>query len=269
VTLLALEPRSQMPAQRDEVEEALEEGIALVDAAMLQSVDDGSGALRLHGVRVHFEPGTERGRFTVTPQPGSDFTLAADAVLTAIGQDPRLDDVAADWRRQAHLLWTDGDGATSQAGVWAGGDLASMARFVTEAVGMGARAARAIDRALRGGDPGTAPPPEPVVPLSAISLHYHPQRARAASPRRAAAERVADQAEVQLALTPPQALAEAGRCFSCGTCIQCDQCVTYCPDLAVLRVGEGYRVNTDYCKGCGVCVRECPTGSMAMSEDSK
>ncbi|MFT3820743.1 MAG: NAD(P)-binding protein [Rubrivivax sp.] len=276
VTLLALEPQARMPAQRDEVEEALEEGIALVDAAMLQSVDDSAGTLQLHCVRVHFEPGAERGRFTVTPRAGGDFTLAADAVLAAIGQDPRLDDVAGDWRRQGNLLWTDGDGQTSQAGVWAGGDLASMARFVTEAVGMGARAARAIDRALRTGDPGAAAPsiaaepaepPEPVVPLSAINLHYHPHRARAASPRRAAAERVADQAEVQLALTPPQALAEAGRCFSCGSCIQCDQCVTYCPDLAVLRVGEGYRVNTDYCKGCGVCVRECPTGSMRMSEE--
>jgi Pyruvate/2-oxoacid:ferredoxin oxidoreductase delta subunit len=80
---------------------------------------------------------------------------------------------------------------------------------------------------------------------------------------------VADQAEVQLGLDAAQALAEAQRCFSCGSCIHCDQCVTYCPDLAVLRVDGGYRVNTDYCKGCGVCVRECPTGSMAMSEDRK
>ncbi len=148
-----------------------------------------------------------------------------------------------------------------------------MARFVTEAVGMGARAARAIDARLREragraplGDVGSA---EPVVPLSAISLHYHPRRPRAASPRRPAAERVADQAEVQLGLDAAQALAEAQRCFSCGHCIHCDQCVTYCPDLAVQRQGDGYRVNTDYCKGCGVCVRECPTGSMAMSEDTK
>ena len=107
------------------------------------------------------------------------------------------------------------------------------------------------------------------MPLSAISLHYHPQQARAASPRRPAAERMADQDEVQLGLDVAKALAEAQRCFSCGSCIHCDQCVIYCPDLAVQRIGEGYRVNTDYCKGCGVCVRECPTGSMAMSEDTK
>jgi hypothetical protein len=92
-------------------------------------------------------------------------------------------------------------------GVWAGGDLTSMARFVTEAVGMGARAARAIDRGCAqragwavAGEHGANRSAEPVVPLSAISLHYHPARARAASPRRPAAERVADQAEVQLGL---------------------------------------------------------------------
>lgn len=275
VTLLALEPQALMPAQRDEVVEALEEGITLVDGAMLRTVHEGAApGLQLHCVRVHFEPGAERGRFSVTPLPQGEFTLAADAVLTAIGQDPRLDDLAGHWQRRGELLWTDATGLTSQARVWAGGDMASMARFVTEAVGMGARAARAIDRALRArSSDAAAPAAEPVVPLSSISLHYHPPRARAGSPRRAAAERLADEDEVQLGLTAAQAQAEAERCFSCGSCIHCDQCVTYCPDLAVLRVddgqGGGYRVNTDYCKGCGVCVRECPTGSMAMNEDSK
>ena len=65
------------------------------------------------------------------------------------------------------------------------------------------------------------------------------------------------------------ALAEATRCFSCGTCIQCDNCVVYCPDLAVKREGDGYVVLTDFCKGCGICVKECPTGSMKMTEESR
>ncbi len=277
VTLLALEPQARMPAQHDEVVEALEEGITLVDTAMLRTVREDTGAglqlqLQVQCVRVQVEPGGEHGRFTVMPLPGSNFTLAADAVLTAIGQDPRLDDLAGHWQRCGDLLRTDATGLTSEARVWAGGDLTSMARFMTEAVGMGARAARAIDRALRERTAESAAGvetvrAEPVVALSSISLHYHSPRARAASPRRAAAERVADEHEVQLGLTAVQAQAEAERCFSCGSCIHCDHCVTYCPDLAVLRVGDGYRVNTDYCKGCGVCVRECPTGSMAMYED--
>jgi Pyruvate/2-oxoacid:ferredoxin oxidoreductase delta subunit len=64
-------------------------------------------------------------------------------------------------------------------------------------------------------------------------------------------------------------LDEAGRCFSCGTCIHCDNCLVYCPDLAIVHAGGGYAVLTDYCKGCGVCVRECPTGSMTMREEMR
>ena len=84
---------------------------------------------------------------------------------------------------------------------------------------------------------------------------------------RPAAERLAGSVEVQLGLELEQALAEAGRCFSCGTCTQCDNCFHYCPDLAIVRVPGGYSVLTDYCKGCGICVKECPTGSMTMREE--
>jgi len=74
-------------------------------------------------------------------------------------------------------------------------------------------------------------------------------------------------AEVQLGLEIEQALAESERCFSCGTCTHCDNCVVYCPDMAVIRAGDGYAVLTDFCKGCGLCVKECPTGSMKMQEE--
>ncbi len=72
---------------------------------------------------------------------------------------------------------------------------------------------------------------------------------------------------MQLGLDIERALAETVRCFSCGTCTHCDNCVNYCPDMAVQRAGDGYVVLTDYCKGCGLCVKECPTGSMKMLEE--
>ena len=150
--------------------------------------------------------------------------------------------------------------------MWAGGDLPSMARFVTEAVGMGERAALAIHRRLQATS-ADAPPAEDTVGLGAIALHYHPQGARAAERTLDLPLRRTGQAEVQLALDVEAALAEAARCFSCGTCTHCDNCVNYCPDMAVQRAGDGYIVLTDYCKGCGVCVKECPTGSMKMLEE--
>ena len=82
-------------------------------------------------------------------------------------------------------------------------------------------------------------------------------------------ERLATSCEVDAGLLAADALAEMQRCFSCGTCIHCDNCVAYCPDLAVRRENGGYVVLTAYCKGCSVCVKECPTGSMRMFEAAR
>ena len=271
VTILALEAEADLPAQRDEVIEAREEGIALADAAMLRAAIESAAGLRLNCVRVRYEAAAIKGQFTVTPLEGTAFTLDADAIVTSIGQDPDLTPLAGAVDCTDKLLRTDASGATSTAGVWAGGDLTSSARFVSEAIGMGERAALAIERQLnaRAGADGSAalPAAQALVELASINLHYHPVQPRAAATRLAVPQRLAHGGEVQLGLAIDQALAEAARCFSCGTCTHCDNCVTYCPDLAVQRAGDGYSVLTDYCKGCGVCVRECPTGSMTMLEE--
>ena len=68
-------------------------------------------------------------------------------------------------------------------------------------------------------------------------------------------------------LCADEALAESARCFSCGRCTLCDNCFRSCPDMAVRRVAGGYEIAPEYCKGCGLCVQECPTGSLAMREE--
>jgi NADPH-dependent glutamate synthase beta subunit-like oxidoreductase len=269
VTILSLERAEQMPAQREELVEALEEGIALMDRAMLTAVTPKSGSgLSLSCTRVQFEPGATRGQFTVKPVAGSDFELAADAVVVAIGQDADLSALSQRLGAESGLLTVGDRQATSADGVWAGGDVASMARFVTEAIGMGKRAALDIDRVLRGASADEAEWEQPVG-IANIATWYHPKHARAADLLRPVGERVATGLEVQLGLELEQALEEAGRCFSCGECTHCDNCFHYCPDLAIRRVDGGYEVLADYCKGCGICVKECPTGSMTMLEESK
>jgi len=273
VTVLALERRDTMPAQAEEIVEALEEGIVLVDGAMLLDATPGADGLHLRAVQVRAERGAD-GDPVVTPVPDSGFALAADAIVTAIGQDPELAVFGPQYAFERGLLRTDASGATGVPRAWAGGDVASGARFVSEAIGMGERAAVDIDRTLRAAAGEAVEPPHagrgaawPAVTLAAINLHEHPKRPRAASRRRDAAERLAGDAEVQLALGDGEARHEAARCFSCGTCTHCDNCITYCPDLAVRHAGGGYEVLGDYCKGCGVCVSQCPTGSMTMVEE--
>jgi NADPH-dependent glutamate synthase beta subunit-like oxidoreductase len=276
VTVLALESEAQMPAQRDEVVEAIEEGVMLVAGAMLTAATPEAGGITVRCVRVRFEPGAKRGQFRIAALPDSAFSLAVDSIVTSIGQDPDLVPFAPAFRSDGALLAVDARQATSVEGVYAGGDVASMARFVTEAIGMGKRAAREIDRALRrraahgdGESADDANAAEAIVGLAAINTFYYPQQARATERRSDAAARVAGDVEVQLGFDVEQALAETTRCFSCGTCIECDNCVHYCPDLAVKRANGGYVVLTDYCKGCGLCVAECPTGSMTMLEEAR
>ena len=62
---------------------------------------------------------------------------------------------------------------------------------------------------------------------------------------------------------------EAARCLSCGNCFECDNCYGVCPDNAVIKLGPGKRFefNYDYCKGCGMCVAECPFGAIKMEAE--
>ena len=63
-------------------------------------------------------------------------------------------------------------------------------------------------------------------------------------------------------------LFEARRCLSCGSCFACDNCYGVCSDNAVIKLSPGgayaYAVDLDYCKGCGICARECPSGAIRM-----
>src|SRR5207244_4399040 len=77
--------------------------------------------------------------------------------------------------------------------------------------------------------------------------------------------------EVQGSLDEANALFEARRCLSCGNCLECDNCYGVCPDNAVVKLGPGkrYEINLDYCKGCGVCVEECPCGAIRLEPESQ
>ena len=54
-------------------------------------------------------------------------------------------------------------------------------------------------------------------------------------------------------------------------CIHCGLCYIFCPDMAYAAAdAEGYFiVDLFYCKGCGICAKECPTGAITMVEDER
>jgi len=134
-----------------------------------------------------------------------------------------------------------------------------------DALGDGKRAARDIDRVLSA-EPLRPDDPVEVMPYEKLNTAYFRPAPRTEAPLAPAGTRRTSQVtEVTLAYSREQALAEADRCMSCGVCNGCDNCYIVCPDVSVLRdtrQNGHYSIRTHYCKGCLVCVQECPTGCL-------
>jgi 2-oxoacid:acceptor oxidoreductase delta subunit (pyruvate/2-ketoisovalerate family) len=250
--------REKMPAHDFEVEEALEEGVMVKWLSTIKQAGD--GALTIEKMRLD-----EKG----VPQPTGVFeTLKADSLVLALGQDVDL----ALLEGVPGLVVEDGvvqvDPATmmtGHAGLFAGGDMVPAERNVTVAVGHGKKAARNIDAWLRGETLAT-PQRHAMATFERINPWYYSDAPKTVRPQLDLARRTSSFDEVQGGLTEANALFEARRCLSCGNCFECDNCYGVCPDNAVIKLGPGQRFafNYDYCKGCGMCVAECPCGAIEM-----
>ena len=53
-------------------------------------------------------------------------------------------------------------------------------------------------------------------------------------------------------------------------CIRCGTCYVFCPDMAIKVLADGF-IEHDlyYCKGCGICVEECPTDAITMVDEEE
>lgn len=272
VTVMSLETRDVMPAQPEEVNEAVEEGVRLVDGAMASGATLSVECLTLECRLVTLDPEAPPGVLRPLPIEGSDFLLEADAVIMAIGQDADLAAFGPALQTEQAVLQVDRDTlATSVEGVFAGGDVATMSRYVSVAVGEGRRAAWGIAAYL--GHPDAQPLPHldlsQAVAADDVNTFYFPRAERAEKERTAPERRLDDFREVARAYTDAQAASEAGRCMSCGLCIECDNCFVFCPDMAIKKddlLDEHYAVLEQYCKGCGLCVVECPRGAVHLEQ---
>ena len=251
--------REAMPAHATELAEAEEEGIAFRWLSTIAAIGDG-GTLKIERMTLD-ESGF--------PQPTGEFEeLGADSVVLALGQNADLELL-----RAMPAIGVD-DGVvrvdermmTGAAGVFAGGDMVPAERTVAVAIGHGRRAARCIDGWLR----GVPARPEPQAPLAAfedLNTWYFADAPRTVRPLLEDVRRQSTFEEVVKSLDESSALYEARRCLSCGNCFSCDNCFGVCPDNAVLKPGPDgapYAFDLDYCKGCGLCVVECPCGAIEM-----
>ncbi len=279
VTVVYRRSREEMPATKVEVNDTEHEGarLSLLTAPVSITREDG----RLTGVvcqQMELGEPDESGRRRPEAVAGSDFTIGADTVILAIGQEVDsggLEEALAlhDWgtvKANQRTL------ATSQDGIFAGGDCETGPATVVEAIAAGRRAAVAIDAYVSGKDP------EEVCASPAAGLKRRRPRMfdigakplcddeRHQMPELAVGERK-NFNEIELGFEESDARAEAARCLQC-TCHAVADCelrrlsIRYGAGTTNFK-GEGQfplfdgapilQLDRKRCIKCHTCVRVC------------
>jgi NADPH-dependent glutamate synthase beta subunit-like oxidoreductase len=282
--------KEEMPAWEEEIAEAEEEAIEfLFLSSPVRILVENGRVSGIECVKNRLGPPGKDGRREPRPVEGSNFTLPVDAILSCIGETPDFSFLPENLKKASGGVLIDETGATSLPRVFAGGDIVPQTRTISHAIGAGKRAAMAIDAALRGKDAAAAlkaarwgekgslsmarylsgeagGSDSAAVKFSELNPAYFQRRRRKPQERVPAKERVSDFREISGGLSAGGALEEAKRCFNCGVCNLCDNCFIFCPDMAIAARPDrqGYEINLEYCKGCCICVEECPRGAISV-----
>jgi formate dehydrogenase (NADP+) beta subunit len=304
VHMFCLENLDEIPAAREEIEEAEEEGIKLHTRYGPKRVlgRDGkvTGIELIKASRVF----DENRRFNPQFIEGSEETADCDTVVLAIGQAADLS-----WIRPEDNLKVTTRGtlqtdpqtmATSRPDVFAGGDVAFGARIIITAVAEGKKAANSISKFLTGRVPAE-PRTARVTIYNTLQYRMKPDYEKFArqSPPTLPLDRRIGIAEVEKNYPEADARLQAVRCLKCHVgpvfngdeCILCGGCADICPeyclrlvDAADLRGNENLQAaflarygrapargeqgaiikDETRCIRCGLCAARCPTGAITM-----
>jgi len=144
----------ELPARREEVEHAKEEGIKLqLLTNPIRFIGKDGAVAGAECIRMELGEPDESGRRRPVSISGSEFTIKADTVVVAIGNGPHplvpRTTKGLKLSQHGNIVADPKTGQTSKEGIFAGGDIVTGAATVIEAMGAGKRAAAAIDRYLK------------------------------------------------------------------------------------------------------------------------
>ncbi len=262
-TIVSLEAAGELAIVPEDLEQARDEGVRFLPGTscvrIISEDDHVTGAVLCQARLASDEAGQVRPEIV----GGTEYEVDCDAILIAIGQVQQLEWLPGHLSDRG-LITADEHGRVD-GNIFVGGDVLRGPSMVVDALGDGKRAARDIDRLLTAQALEPEPPVE-IMPYEKLNSAYFRHAPRIPAPMADPAQRRRSQAvEVTLAYSREQAVAESDRCMSCGVCNGCDNCYIVCPDVSVMRDAREnghYSIRTTYCKGCLVCVQECPTGCL-------
>ena len=154
-TIVYRRTENELPARKEEVHHAKEEGIQF---AMLTNpvevIGDENGWVKaVKCIRMELGEPDESGRRSPIEVPGSEFEIETDTVIMSLGTSPNpliAKTTAGLETTRRGCLVADEDGATTRKGVFAGGDAVTGAATVILAMGAGRKAAAAIHKYIQG-----------------------------------------------------------------------------------------------------------------------
>ncbi len=285
--------KQDMPAFSHEVEAALEEGIELIELAGPVAIEKNGDKLALTSQVMKSTDTDSPGRAGVEPDGSKTRILMADRIFTAIGAKAGVDPL---FEESGDILKLDHCTLLNQdIPVVLGGDLTNTVKSVADAVASGKQAAMVLDIYFRNGMKAIEPELESCrvgneealsmeiyiggkrgnrnpmkVACKDINMDYFGPAPRKTPTSLSPVERARSFSEIRSVYSLDFAMEESRRCFNCGICNDCDNCRLFCPEMAVdpPAVGSPRRINTDYCKGCGVCAEECPRSVLSLEEES-
>lgn len=287
--------RAEMPAIRDEIEEAEREGIEMEFLVAPVEISGENGKVtEMTLQKMELGAPDESGRRRPVPIAGSEYTVRIDNVITAIGEMGDFDFIPKEML-EWNVVKTNHFGQTSIEHVFAGGDIIEQPHTVVHAIGSGKRTAIAIQAYLDHVDPetlvdkisvgykggfsfnrlhdetGDSVDNHQVVHYEQINKNYFTEKPRNEVDEQKIASRITTFEEVKTTFDKQTVVDEASRCFNCGVCNMCDNCLIFCPDVAIKRREDNYRYEIDYdfCKGCGICVMECPRNALSLVPEGK
>lgn len=286
VTMAYRRTRLEMPADHEEVEQAIEEGIHVSFLTIPTEIMGENGivtALRCIRAEMVSQEGSSR-KYPV-PIEGSDFFIEADTVISAIGQQVDHDCLSLipdlKWTRRNTIETNVITMETNLPGIFAAGDAVTGPATVIEAIAGGKRAADSIDRYLSGiPQPNMMPVPTrhrmmdwiEVPALTKMNLQ-RPQMPLLNIERR---RKIFHQ--VELGYPEDDIRKEALRCLRCDICTRCGLCEETCRDkmgIEALKMGyiqfdnpapTDFTITEERCILCGACAENCPTNAMRIED---
>ncbi len=283
---------ADMPAFEEEITAARQEGVEINELTIpVKILPEKDGiAIQLQRMAVTNQK-TDDGRTAVHPVEGETETLRVARIVTAIGAEAQIIWQPFENQKPIGLSLSHCTLTGDSFPIIYGGDIVNRKLRVSDAIASGKQAAMAIDLFLKNKSPdieseiircragpgpglsmahymaaeGSQAMMSRIVTYDDINTAYFLPAIRLEPETQHADEKGLSFAVNHSNYTLQSASNEAGRCFSCGVCTDCDNCGLFCPETAV-HSDKDRRIDLDYCKGCGVCVEECPRSVMILQE---